>query len=89
MARDLKKDFATIKQQFTRGSGWIGILISFGVITANIKLFENALMPLMPKGFAFQWLYPFAIIGYVIACYLIGCRKSKPNGKRNGNDFTL
>ena len=32
---------ALIKQRYTRGSSWTQILLSFGIITANAKLFED------------------------------------------------
>jgi len=69
---DFKKTLGMMKQQYNRGSSWIGILLSFGIITANIKLFEGFIMPIIPSGIPFQWTYPFAIMLYVFGCYIIG-----------------
>lgn len=88
MAGSIKRTLAKVKQEFTRGSGWIGILISFGVITANIKLFEDALIPLIPNGIPYQWLYPLAIVGYVFACYLIGLIDEHWGIWKHENDYT-
>jgi hypothetical protein len=50
----------------------VSIIISVLVITANIKLFEGFIIPMLPTWIAVQWLYAIAIIGYPVACWIIG-----------------
>ena len=34
-------DLALFKQRYTRGTSWTQIVLNFGIITANAKLFED------------------------------------------------
>lgn len=69
---DLRMWLAGEKQYFTRGSSYVNIIISILVITANIKLFEGFIIPLLPGWFSVQWLYLIAVVGYPICSRMIG-----------------
>lgn len=69
---DIRMWLAGAKQRYTRGSNYVSIVVSILVITANIKLFEGFIIPLLPAGVAMQWLYVAAVIGYPLACWIIG-----------------
>jgi hypothetical protein len=69
---DIRMWLAGAKQRFTRGSNYVSIIISILVITANIKLFEGFITPLLPGWFKMQWLYVVAIVGYPVVCWLVG-----------------
>ncbi|MDD1705057.1 MAG: hypothetical protein LUP97_07540 [Methanoregula sp.] len=61
---------ALIKQRYTRGSSWTQILLSFGIITANAKLFEDFFT--VHFGLTVPVVIALAIPLYVVICYLIG-----------------
>lgn len=69
---DIRMWLAGEKQYFTRGSNYINIIISILVITANIRLFEGFITPLLPDWLAIKWLYVLAVIGYPIGCRMLG-----------------
>ena len=62
--KGLLYSFALFKQRYTRGTSWTQILLNFGIITANAKLFEDFFY--IPEVIA------LAIPCYIIICYLIG-----------------
>lgn len=61
---------ALIKQRYTRGTSWTQILLSFGIITANAKLFEDFFS--IHLGLTLPLVIAIAIPCYVIVCYVIG-----------------
>jgi len=61
---------ALIKQRYTRGSSWTQIILSFGIIMANAKLFEDFFT--IHIGLTMPMVIAIAIPLYVIICYLIG-----------------
>jgi hypothetical protein len=69
----IKKTLGKAKQQFNRGATWINMPITtMGILTANIKLFEGAIVGFgYPSGMLWL-LYVMCGPAYVAGCYLIG-----------------
>lgn len=61
---------ALFKQRYTRGTSWTQILLSFGIITANAKLFEDFFS--IHLGLTIPMVIVISIPCYVIFCYSIG-----------------
>ncbi len=62
--------FALFKQRYTRGTSWTQILLNFGIITANAKLFEDFF--LINFGLTIPMVIGISIPIYVIFCYILG-----------------
>jgi hypothetical protein len=69
-----KKDWiytlALFKQKYARGASWTQILINFGIVTANAKLFEDFFY--YHLGLTLPMVIAIAIPCYIVICYLIG-----------------
>ena len=63
-------NLALFKQRYTRGTSWTQILLSFGIITANAKLFEDFFQ--IHFGLSLIMVIAIAAPAYVIICYIIG-----------------
>jgi hypothetical protein len=63
-------NLALFKQRYTRGSSWTQIILSFGIITANAKLFESFFT--IHLGLNMPQVIAISIPAYVAICYLIG-----------------
>jgi len=61
---------ALFKQRYTRGTSWTQILLNFGIITANAKLFEDFFF--IHLGLTLPMVIVLAIPLYIIICYIIG-----------------
>ena len=61
---------ALFKQRYTRGSSWTQIILSFGIITANAKLFESFFI--IHLGLGMPQVIAISIPAYIAICYLIG-----------------
>ncbi|MFA5253515.1 MAG: hypothetical protein WC367_02445 [Methanoregula sp.] len=61
---------AVFKQKYARGASWTQILINFGIITANAKLFEDFFY--YHLGLTLPMVIAIAIPCYIVGCYLIG-----------------
>jgi hypothetical protein len=61
---------ALFKQRYTRGTSWTQILLNFGIITANAKLFEDFFY--IHLGLTLPMVIILAIPVYIAACYIIG-----------------
>ena len=61
---------ALFKQRYMRGTSWTQILLSFGIITANAKLFEDFFS--IHLGLTIPMVIAISIPCYVIFCYSIG-----------------
>jgi len=61
---------ALFKQRYVRGTSWTQIVLNFGIITANAKLFEDFFW--IHLGLTMPEVIALSIPGYVIICYLIG-----------------
>ena len=68
--KGLLYSLALFKQRYTRGSSWTQILISFGIITANAKLFEDFFY--IHLGLTLPEVIALAVPFYILICYLIG-----------------
>jgi hypothetical protein len=58
--------------RYARGSSWIGIFLTLGIITANLKLFEPFIVSMLPAWLPMQAIILASIPTYFLACYLIG-----------------
>ncbi|MDD1702760.1 MAG: hypothetical protein LUQ31_07275 [Methanoregula sp.] len=61
---------ALFKQRYTRGTSWTQILLNFGIITANAKLFEDFFY--IHLGLTLPMVIALAVPVYIIVCYVIG-----------------
>ena len=61
---------ALFKQRYTRGTSWTQVLLNFGIITANAKLFEDFF--LIHFGLTLPMVIAIAIPVYIIFCYILG-----------------
>ncbi len=63
-------NFALFKQRYTRGTSWTQILLNFGIITANAKLFEDFFY--IHLGLTLPMVLALAVPCYILLCYIIG-----------------
>jgi hypothetical protein len=61
---------ALFKQRYTRGTSWTQIVLNFGIITANAKLFEDFF--LIHLGLTLPMVIALSVPCYIIVCYVIG-----------------
>jgi len=61
---------ALFKQRYTRGTSWTQIILNFGIITANAKLFEDFF--LIHLGLTLPMVIAIAVPVYIVFCYVIG-----------------
>jgi hypothetical protein len=61
---------ALFKQRYTRGTSWTQIVLNFGIITANAKLFEDFFW--IHLGLTIPEVIVLAVPCYIIVCYIIG-----------------
>jgi len=61
---------ALFKQRYTRGTSWTQMLLNFGIISANAKLFEDFF--LIHFGLTIPMVIAISVPLYVIFCYLLG-----------------
>ncbi len=67
-----RRRLTTLKMRYARGSSWIGIILTLGIITANLKLFEPFIVSLLPSWFQMQARTSSRCRAISVACYLIG-----------------
>jgi len=63
-------NLALFKQRYTRGTSWTQILLNFGIITANAKLFEDFFY--IHLGLTLPMVIALSVPIYIIVCYIIG-----------------
>lgn len=68
--KGLLYSLALFKQRYTRGTSWTQIVLNFGIITANAKLFEDFFY--IHLGLTLPMVIALAIPVYIIGCYIIG-----------------
>ncbi|MDD1685835.1 hypothetical protein [Methanoregula sp.] len=68
--RGLLYTLALFKQRYARGSSWTQIVLNFGIITANAKLFEDFF--LIHFGLNLPEVIVLSVPCYIIICYIIG-----------------
>jgi glucose-6-phosphate-specific signal transduction histidine kinase len=61
---------ALFKQRYTRGTSWTQIVLNFGIITANAKLFEDFFY--IHLGLTLPMVIALSVPAYIIICYIIG-----------------
>jgi hypothetical protein len=61
---------ALFKQRYTRGTSWTQIVLNFGIITANAKLFEDFF--LIHLGMTLPVVIALSVPCYIVVCYVIG-----------------
>jgi hypothetical protein len=61
---------ALFKQRYTRGTSWTQIVLNFGIITANAKLFEDFFY--IHLGMTLPMVIALSVPCYIIVCYIIG-----------------
>jgi len=61
---------ALFKQRYTRGTSWTQIVLNFGIITANAKLFEDFF--LIHFGLTIPVVIALSVPCYIAVCYVIG-----------------
>ena len=76
---------ALFKQRYTRGTSWTQILLNFGIITANAKLFEDFF--LIHFGLTIPMVIAIAIPCYITFCYLLGHIDEKSGFWQMENDL--
>jgi len=62
--------FALFKQRYTRGTSWTQIVLNFGIITANAKLFEDFFY--IHLGLTLPMVIALSVPIYIFVCYIIG-----------------
>ncbi|OPY25898.1 MAG: hypothetical protein A4E28_02862 [Methanocella sp. PtaU1.Bin125] len=67
-----RRRLTTLKMRYARGSSWIGIILTLGIITANLKLFEEFIISFLPSWLPMQAVIIASVPAYFGACYLIG-----------------
>jgi hypothetical protein len=82
-----RRGLTTLKMRYARGSSWIGIFITLGVITANLKLFEPFIVSLLPAWLPMQAVILASIPSYFGACYLIGWVDEKKGIWKSENTY--
>ena len=82
-----RRSLTTLKMRYARGSSWIGIFITLGVITANLKLFEPFIVSLLPSWLPMQAVIVASVPLYFGACYLIGWLDERKGIWKNENSY--
>ena len=63
-------ELALFKQRYTRGTSWTQIILNFGIITANAKLFEDFYS--IHLGLTLPEVIAISIPAYITFCFVIG-----------------
>ena len=61
---------ALFKQRYSRGTSWTQIVLNFGIITANAKLFEDFFT--IHLGMTLPMVIALSVPCYILVCYIIG-----------------
>lgn len=61
---------ALFKQRYSRGTTWTQIVLNFGIITANAKLFEDFFA--IHLGMTLAMVIALSVPCYILLCYIIG-----------------
>jgi len=77
---------ALFKQRYTRGTSWTQIVLNFGIITANAKLFEDFF--LIHFGMTLPVVIALSVPCYIIVCYIIGHYDEKSGFWQIENNLT-
>ena len=77
---------ALFKQRYTRGTSWTQIVLNFGIITANAKLFEDFF--LIHLGMTLPVVIALSVPCYIIVCYIIGLYDEKSGFWQTENNLS-
>jgi hypothetical protein len=77
---------ALFKQRYTRGTSWTQIVLNFGIITANAKLFEDFF--LIHLGMTLPLVIALSVPCYILVCYIIGHYDEKSGFWQIENNLT-
>jgi hypothetical protein len=77
---------ALFKQRYTRGTSWTQIVLNFGIITANAKLFEDFF--LIHLGMTLPVVIALSVPCYILVCYIIGHYDEKSGFWQIENNLT-
>ena len=66
---------ALFKQRYGRGTSWTQIVLNFGIITANAKLFEDFFW--IHLGLTLPMVIALSVPAYILVCYFIGYMDEK------------
>jgi len=76
---------ALFKQRYTRGTSWTQIILNFGIITANAKLFQDFFS--IHLGLTLPEVIAISIPVYIIFCFVIGFFDEKSGFWQIENDL--
>jgi len=79
-------ELALFKQRYTRGTSWTQIVLNFGIITANAKLFEDFF--LIHLGLTLPEVIAISIPLYIFFCFVIGYYDEKSGFWQIENDLS-
>jgi hypothetical protein len=79
-------ELALFKQRYTRGTSWTQIILNFGIITANAKLFQDFF--LIHLGLTLPEVIVISIPLYIIFCFVIGYFDEKSGFWQIENDLS-
>jgi hypothetical protein len=82
-----RRRLTTLKMRYARGSSWVGIILTLGIITANLKLFEPFIVTLLPSWLPMQAVIVGSVPVYFGACYLIGWIDEKKGIWKSENTY--
>ncbi|HEY3274367.1 MAG TPA: hypothetical protein VGJ92_11420, partial [Methanocella sp.] len=82
-----RRRLTTLKMRYARGSSWVGIILTLGIITANLKLFEPFIVTLLPSWLPMQAVIIGSVPVYFGACYLIGWIDEKKGIWKSENTY--
>jgi hypothetical protein len=82
-----RRRLTTLKMRYARGSSWIGIILTLGIITANLKLFEQFIVGFLPAWLPMQAVIVGSVPAYFLACYVIGWLDERKGIWKNENSY--
>lgn len=82
-----RRRLTTLKMRYARGSSWIGIILTMGIITANLKLFEQFIIGFLPSWLPMQAVIIGSVPAYFLACYVIGWIDEKKGIWKSENTY--
>lgn len=80
-----REKFTSIKMRYLRGTTWIQMLLNLGIITANLKLFENFFQNWL--GLNITQMVMISIPSYIFLSYLIGALDERYGIWKHENDY--
>lgn len=63
---------AKAKTYYIRGTTWTSFIFQIGIVTANLKLLEGAIIPMLPDWLPMQALYVLTVPSYFVGHWFLG-----------------